>query len=188
MSVLIDLHIMHLRAAGRAENTIKDRRRLLIDADRVLPYGVDTATAEELAGYLANPAYGPWTKITYYRHFASFYRWAAAGMHPHISFNPCDDLTRPRSPDCVPHPATEDQLRIALERSPQNWATAVRLAAYAGLRASEVQRIRREDVAQDYLKIWHGKGDRTASVPTHPEIWRAVEDRPVGLLVTRRDG
>jgi integrase/recombinase XerC len=184
MSVLIEAHCTWLRAAGRSEHTIGDRRRLLLAADRQLPYGVDTANAAELAEFLAVPGWGAWTRVTYFRHFAGFYRWAAGGQDPWISFNPCAELASPRNPDSVPHPVTEDQLRIALERSPEPWGTAIRLAAYAGLRAGEVRRIRREHVERDYLTIWQGKGGRTASVPTHAEIWAAVEHRPAGLLVT----
>lgn len=188
MSALIGFYVTHMRAAGLSPRTIRDRRRVLATADCQMPYGIDVANSEELAAWLANPAWGAWTRSTYYHHLAGFYQWAAGGIDPYLSFAPTVELTPPRIPDSVPHPASEQQVQLALERSPMNWATAVRLAAYAGLRAGEVQRIRREDVAQDYLTIWHGKGDRTASVPTHPEIWRAVEHRPPGLLVTNRHG
>jgi integrase len=188
MSQLIDLHLTYLRAAGRSPRTVNDRRRLLAAADRALPYGVDTATAAEIAAFLAVPEWGDWTRATYFHHFAGFYRWAAGGADPYLSFDPCAELASPRNPDSVPHPATEDQLQIALERSGEPWGTAIRLAAYAGLRAGEVRRIRREHVAQDYLTIVHGKGGRTAAVPTHAEIWRVVEFRPAGLLVMNTRG
>lgn len=188
MSALIELYVTRMQAAGLAVRTIRDRRRVLTIADRELPYGIDTALAAELDAWLANPTWGAWTRATYYHHLAGFYHWAAGGIDPYLSYDPCVELTPPRTPESVPHPATDEQVRLALERSPLCWATAVRLAAYAGLRAGEVQRIRREDVAQDYLTIWHGKGDRTAKVPTHPEIWRVVEHRPAGLLVTNRHG
>jgi integrase len=188
MSVLIELYETRMRAAGLSPRTIKDRVRVLATADRELPYGIDTAADVEISAWLANPTWGPWTRSTYFHHLAGFYHWAAGGIDPQLTFDPMRGMPAPRIPESVPHPATDEQVRLALERSPMHWATAIRLAAYAGLRAGEVQRIRREDVAQDYLTIWHGKGDRTASLPTHPEIWRVVEHRPPGLLVTNRRG
>lgn len=188
MSALIGLYVTHMQAAGLSPRTIKDRSRVLATADRALPYGIDIANSAELAAWLANPGWGAWTRATYYHHLAGFYQWAARGINPYLSFDPTVELATPRSPDSVPHPATDDQVRTALERSPMAWATAIRLAAYAGLRVGEIQRIKREHVRADYLTVWHGKGDRTSSVPTHAEIWRVVEHRPAGLLVTNRHG
>jgi len=188
VSVLIELHLTWMRAAGRSPGTVNDRRRLLLAADRTLPYGIDTASAAELAEFLAVPEWGAWTRATYFRHFAGFYRWAAGGADPYISFDPIAELGSPRNPESVPNPVTDEQLRIALERSPEPWSTAIRLAAYAGLRAGEIRRIRREHVERDYLTVWHGKGDRTKALPTHAEIWRVVEARPAGLLVTNTHG
>lgn len=188
MSALIGHYVTSMQAAGLSPRTVRDRARVLATADAQLPYGVDIATAQEITAWLANPAWGAWTRSTYYHHLAGLYRWAAGGADPHLSFDPMVGMPAPRIPESVPIPATDEQVRLALERSPMNWATAIRLAAYAGLRTAEVQRIRREHVAADYLTIWHGKGDRTESVPTHPEIWRVVEHRPPGLLVTNRTG
>ena len=188
MSVLIERYATHMRAAGLAARTIKDRTRVLTIADRELPYGIDIAADTELETWLANPAWNAWTRATYFHHLAGLYRWATGGIDPHLTFDPMAGMPAPRPPETVPRPATDEQVRTALERSPQNWATAVRLAAYAGLRTAEVQRIERADVAADYLTIRHGKGGRTDSIPTHPELWRVVEGRPDGLLVTGRCG
>jgi integrase len=188
MSVLIELHLTYLRAAGMSANTIDDRRRLLIHADRALPLGVDTAAPDELVAYLANPDWSPATLATYFRHFAGFYRWATAGPDPWISFDPCAGLAKPRTPDSVPNPVTDEQLTTALQRSPANWATSITLAAYAGLRAGEIQRLKREHVNADYITIWHGKGNRTTAVPTHPEIWCVIEPCKPGLLVVGQRG
>lgn len=183
MSVLLSLHLTHMRAAGLSPSTIADRKRLLETADRQLPYGIDTASTEELTEFLSNPDWAAWTRVTYHRHIAGFYRWAAAGDHPYITFDPAAELRRPRSPHGEPHPATDEQLRLALERSNWRWRLAITLAAYAGLRASEISRIKREHIQQDTLTVWHGKGDKTATLPTHPEVWRLAESRPSGLLI-----
>ncbi len=46
-------------------------------------------------------------------------------------------------------------------------------AAYAGLRVSEVARVRFEDIVGDSLRV-HGKGGRDRVVPLHPVLLEAV--------------
>src|SRR4051812_19792094 len=99
MSALIELYVTHMRAAGLSPRTIKDRRRVLTTADNALPYGIDIANAAELAAWLANPAWAPWTRSTYYHHLTGFYQWAAAGIDPYLSYDPCVGLPTPRNPD-----------------------------------------------------------------------------------------
>lgn len=187
MSVLLEMHIVHLKAAGSSPNTIKDRRRLLTAADRQLPYGIDTATTNELEAFLAEPSWAAWTRATYARHICAFYRWAAGGHEPYISFDPAADLTMPRSPEAVPHPATDEQVRTALARSDNRWQRAISFASYAGLRAAEIGAMKREFVHADHFTV-RGKGNRTVALPTHPEIWRLVEPLPPGLLFPNRSG
>jgi len=188
MSVLIELHLTHLRAAGRSPATIRDRSRLLLAADKALPYGIDAPTTEELTEFLATPGWSTWTRCTYFGHLVGFYDWATAGDQPYLSLNPAKTLTRPKCPDSDPDPVTDDELDQALARSPERWQDIITCAAYAGLRAGEIARLRREHINQEFVTVWYGKGGRTLKVPTHAEIWRRFVDRPPGLLVPDRNG
>lgn len=182
MSELLAVHIVHLRAAGMSPKTIHDRARLLRVADRTLPHGIDTPTVAELEAFLAQPGWSAWTRATYFRHLLGFYRWATTGSRPRMDWNPAADLIAPRNPDSDPHPVTDAELGHALANSPPDWQLAIALAAYAGLRAGEVCRLRREHVTETDITVWHGKGDRTLRIPTHPEIWRRVAPLPPGLV------
>ena len=183
MSVLIETHLTHLQAAGYSPHTIHDRWRLLNAADRALPYGIDEPTTEELATFLANPSWAAWTRATYFRHLAGFYRWATSGRNPRLDWDPCAELTKPKNPDNVPNPVTDDELARALTGLDERWQLVVVLAAFAGLRVSEIARLRRQDITEDTVTIWQGKGRRDAKLPTHPEIWRRVKDLPAGLIM-----
>lgn len=188
MSTLLPQYLMHLRAAGYSARTMDDRERLLRSADRELPSGLDTPTTEELAEFLATPGWSAWTRCTYYGHLVGLYRWASTGQRPRLNWNPATDLKRPKSPDADPDPVTDAELEYALTHSSDWWQLAIALAAYAGLRASEIGRIRREDVSAETILIRHGKGNRTKQLPMHPEIWRRAQPRPPGLLLPSRAG
>lgn len=182
MSILIEPHLDHIRARRFSATTIHDRGRLLAAADDELPKGLDRAGTEELEQFLANPRWKGWTPHTYYSHLVGFYRWAVGGRDPHLTWDPTVDMTPPKSPDQAPHPVSDLELERALDSSSPRWRLIITLAAYAGLRAIEICRIRREDVTQEQIRVL-GKGGKTAMLRTHPEIWRLVEPLPPGLLV-----
>lgn len=189
MSKLLPLHLVHIQAAGYSPRTIYSRQRLLLAVDSALaPYGIDTPTTEELAGFLAHEGWSAWTRATYFRHITGFYNWACAGDRPHLDYNPAASLTPPKNPDDDPNPCTDAQLHAAIAASSAKWQLAIVLAAYAGLRASEIGRIRREHINAEHLTVWQGKGAKTKRLPTHPEIWRRVGPLPPGLLVPNPRG
>jgi integrase/recombinase XerD len=182
MSDLIPIHLTHLRAGGYSDRTVRARERLLHHADAHLPYGLDQASRDEIAVYLQNPTWSTWTRSTYWSHLHGYYCWAYDVDE--LICNPMIGLIRPPAGQCVPDPVTDDELILALSRSPdQPWRTAIMLAAYAGLRGGEIARIRREDVTESHVRVRKGKGGRDALIETAPVLWEFVRDRPPGPLV-----
>lgn len=187
MSDLVELHLVHLAAAGYSPRTVADRRGALRRAAEALPFGLDGAHTDEVAAWLATPSWSRWTRSTYWVHLRGYYAWAT--RHGHLTGDPMAALDRPPVGDSVPDPVTDAEVRIALERSPeQPWRMAVALAAYAGLRAGELCAVAREDVADDLTRVRAGKGGRDGVVPTHPVVWELARDRPAGPLVRSRLG
>jgi integrase/recombinase XerD len=182
MSDLIPIHLMYLRAGGYAERTVVARERLLYHAHSCLPYGLDQADRNEIAAYLQNPAWSTWTRSTYWSHLYGYYVWAYEADE--LTCNPMVGLIRPPAGQCVPDPVSDEELARALWLSPdQPWRMAIMLAAYAGLRGSEIAAIRREDVSENHVRVRKGKGGRDGMVETAPVLWEFVRDRPSGLLV-----
>lgn len=183
MSKLLTHHITYMRAAGHSAKTVHDRQRLLTVVDAALPHGIDAAGDLEIAEFLGRDGWSAWTHCTYYMHLAGFYRWACAMPNPYLDWNPMSKLKAPKAPVGTPDPVTDNELRIALDRSGELWRLVITLAAYAGLRRGDISRLRREDVSKTTLIVRHGKGDKSATLPTYPEIWRIVEPMPPGRLV-----
>lgn len=187
MSTLLAAHLRHIRAEGLSPRTVAERERLLTQVDRELPCGIDRATTDELATWLSRDGWAAWTRVTFDRHLRAFYRWATGGRVPYLDWDPMTELRRPRHPDADPHPATDEQIALALERSSAWWQRCITLCAYAGLRASEAAGLRREDVAESGLRIC-GKGGKTKVLPVHPQIWLRVGPEPPGPLLPGYDG
>jgi integrase/recombinase XerC len=191
MTDLIDAHLRHLEAAGRSGDTIDDRRKVLRRLDRELPYGLTRAATEELEQWFAagrTPAGRPWsrqTRATYFTHTAGFYSWAV--RHRYLDWDPSSEMMRPTVPRGVPHPASDEQLADILTRAARPWRTAVILAAYAGMRAGEVARATREQLARDPIRIT-GKGAKTRAVPRHPAIAEELDHLPPGPVFLTQTG
>lgn len=183
MEDLIAAHVAHLRAAGYAEDTIEDRAGVLRRAAAAMPHGLE-ATATEVELWLGDRRFGRWARYTYFHHLAGFYRWALArGL---LAYNPMTELQRPRKPRGKARPLSEPELAIALTvRGP--WRTAVILAAFDGLRAGEIARLRREDVTPDWLVV-HRKGGEDQLLPTHALVWAELVDAPLGPVVRTATG
>lgn len=178
---LVPLHLQWLQAGGRAKSTVRDRGRLLEHADRHLPYGVDNANSDEIAAYLSYDGWSTWTRHTYDGHFRGFFDWAYNTRYR--DDNPMWDLLRTPEGDRLPDPCTDEELVQMLTRAPRWWQMVFLLAAYAGLRASEIGALLRQDVTVDRIRVRQGKGGKDAYVDTHPLIWEAVRELPKGRLV-----
>lgn len=181
MSDLIEPHLRHIRAEGLAERTIADRRTVLRRADQDLPMGLNQATVEELADWLAKFRCNQ-TKATYYGHLKGYYDWACEECRDEgLSWNPMSSLTRPRVPRTAPRPVTDLELAELLEVARDPFRRWIVLAAYAGLRALEIASIERKDITEQTITV-RGKGGKSAVLPTHPEVWRVVKELPPGPI------
>jgi len=161
---LVRAHLTWLQAAGRAGNTVKDRARLLHHANRHLPHGLDYASEEEIARYLARPDWSDWTRYTYRQHISGYYMWAV--RRGHLTLDPTADLPKPRQGPQLPQPCTDEELAIALT-APAPFGRAMWLAAYAGLRCGEITAAHRSHITDGRLRI-HGKGGKVRNVPISP--------------------
>lgn len=184
MSDLIGAHVAHLRAAATPATTVRGREELLRRVDRDLPFGIDSATVEELADWLASHGSAPAAKYNYYHHIRSYFRWVCDPTNPRLDWDPSASLTRPKVPTGVPKPVTNDELQQALGRAEQPWYRLILLAAYEGLRCCELATVRREDITAEDITV-KGKGGKSRRIPTMPHVWAELRDLPRGRLVER---
>jgi integrase len=179
----------HMVASGRFEpTTVLDRCELLYRLNDELPLGVLEATVEELEHWMASgrtPAGAPWcrqTRATYYAHLTHFYKFAAdPNRMPHLSYDPSTSLSRPKVPEGVPRPCTNEELALILGRARGRYRVYCRLSAYGGLRAIQICNLMREDITAESLTVL-GKGGKTITVPTHPMVWEVVGELPRGPI------
>ncbi|WP_020525815.1 tyrosine-type recombinase/integrase [Catelliglobosispora koreensis] len=177
-SDLIDSYSSYQRSESRSDRTIDDRKRILSTLDQELPYGIEGTSEEELRDWLWRDGLSLSSRETYYGAIADFYKWAAA--EGHFEFNPVERITRPKPPQRLPRPVTDEQLTYALACAREPYLTFIKLAAYAGERCIDIAHQRRELISEQAVSIVQSKGGKARVVPTHPVIWEAVRDLPQG--------
>ena len=166
--------------------TVRDRLRVLRAAERDLGRPLVTASERELAGWLANPAWRPWTRCSYDSHLRSWYRWLVE--HTVIDWSPMTRLRTPRRPHSAGRPCTYQQWRVLMGGLPEPYRLWAVLMAGAGLRCCDLAQLRREHITPEHVWIRRSKGGSSRLVATHPFLWLCVRALPPGPVARFRDG
>jgi integrase len=139
---------------------------------------------EFLAAHIA-----PRTRHAYRSDLKCFYAWAIRRRL--ATSNPAAETDSVRLPKLLPRPVGPELIAALIVTAPAEWVgTALALAAYAGLRRSEIANLTTGDLSfvsrPPMLTVRNGKGGKDRRVPVHPELMRLlVARRPSGLVVPR---
>jgi integrase len=193
-AALINDFVTTMRIAQRSEVTIGHRlkvlRRLI---DFLHPLSILEADAAMLVRFQSTFAHrAPATVNIYSRHIRAFYSWAVAAGR--LERDPAASIVVPHVRRGLPHPATDDMLRILFSCTTGSLRVAYVLAAFAGLRCGEISRLRANDLDMDSTvptAIISGKGGKERTVPLLPpvvsELRSAGVSRHGWVIVTPRN-
>lgn len=165
-----------MRANGARPATVETRVRAV---DALVSFAElkdpTAATTTDLIAWLG-ACKTAWTRWTYWSSAHAWHAWLIdMGLR---ADDPMAKLHRPRKPSSSPRPAPTWAIHAVLEHPPSRRAYAyVVLAAYAGLRVSEIAKVRGEDVDGGLLYV-DGKGGQRASVPVHDTLARLAHGQP----------
>lgn len=165
-----------MRLRGLAARTVEHRLKVLGLLARHAGKPLLQCTPADLdawqgsLGYLALES-----RKSYVSQVRQFYRWAVdAGL---LDASPADVLILPQVPRGVPRPISERDLERALAAARPLIRLWCELAAFAGLRASEIAAVERGDLldeADPPTLIVRGKGSKTRVVPMPPRLLRSL--------------
>lgn len=114
----------------------------------------------------------------YFNFLSAWFGWLVA--RGHRPDNPMAELSAPARPRGEPRPLSDAELRRLLEtRMHHRTRVMIWLAALAGLRVSEIARVKGTDVDLSRRVIWvNGKGNTKNTVPLHPLLVAAAATMP----------
>ena len=178
-SGLIEEHLAWCRLRGLADTTIASKRDLL----RRLACQVNlaTATSRDLEAWWTGRDIAITTRAMEVAHVATFYRWLV--LTERRPDDPMLKVPKPKVPRPLPRPADEREVAAMIAGAPhpiRDWLT---LAAYAGLRAIEIARLRGDDLVAGTLLIRAGKGGKGRIVPAHPRVLEVAASWPAAGMI-----
>lgn len=162
-----------------------------------IPGGLLAATPKDLEDWILSLSHcADDTIAAYLTTIAGFYQWMAAkdGLPDR---DPSARLRSPGRRRHLPRPIPEDDLAEAIAGAPRRIRPWLVLAAYAGLRAQEIARLRREDLVDTtrprtmLVSRIAAKGRVERLVPVSEYVWSelvlaGIPER--GWMFLRRDG
>lgn len=173
-------YLTWIRAAGAAPGTVRQRRHYLGSLAETYPASTLLAlTPADLAAFLAHDGWAPETRKCARAALRGFYAWA---LDMELTTkNPAVKLPPVRVPPGRPRPTPDDVFARAVAHGDVRDRLMVMLAAYAGLRRSEIAQVHTSDMTGDVLRV-KGKGGRVRLLPLHPVLFEALLLRPEGWV------
>jgi integrase/recombinase XerC len=168
-----------MRRNDLSPRTIRRRESILRRLDATLHYGLARSTYDELVQVLAQEEWGIQTRASYTADVRAFFRWAVSPLDPRVDFDPAAMIRPPRVPRGMPRPVSDAELAVIVDDPDESHRLWSLLAAYAGLRCIEISRLDSEHITEERITV-RGKGNKTRTIPTHPEIWKAAQGLPAG--------
>jgi integrase/recombinase XerD len=119
------------------------------------------------------------TAATYHSYLRAWFKWLI--IEEHRVDDPMIKLGTPKYPERVPRPVPDDGLvKLLVSRMHHRTRVMILLAALAGLRVSEVARVKGEDIDLEKCVIYvmRGKGKKRAALPLHHLLVEAAHTMP----------
>ncbi|QPG69963.1 tyrosine-type recombinase/integrase [Mycolicibacterium mucogenicum DSM 44124] len=119
------------------------------------------------------------TAATYHSYLRAWFKWLI--IEEHRVDDPMIKLGTPKYPERVPRPVPDDGLvKLLTARMHHRTRVMILLAALAGLRVSEIARVKGEDLdlEKGVIYIMKGKGKKRAALPLHFLLVEAAHTMP----------
>ncbi|WP_256251086.1 tyrosine-type recombinase/integrase [Mycobacterium malmoense] len=162
-----------------SERTIDERIRVVaLFAEETMSSPL-TAQPIEIVRWLGqHTEWSPATAATYHSYLRAWFKWLI--IMDHRVDNPMIKLHPPRYPERYPRPVSDDDLlRLLTTNMHHRTRVMILLATLAGLRVSEIARVRGEDVDISTPKILvFGKGQTRKWLPLHSLLVDAALTMP----------
>ena len=185
---LLDMFADYQRAGNRSARTIATRLSILRAFAKRQEVDLLTATVFHLRRDIGRPDIAPSTRATTRATFLTFYTFLEGeGLR---TDNPALRLPVVKVPPHRPRPYSQEQIdRLLSSGAYRRTRAMILLAAYQGLRASEIAAVHSDDVDLEggTLKVL-GKGGRTDYLPLHDVVRELASTMREGWWFPARGG
>ncbi|MDF3280942.1 tyrosine-type recombinase/integrase [Gordonia sp. N1V] len=180
-SPIVERWIATLRAEGKSNRTIRERRTIMRRFERDAGTPALAATTEQIADWLGRDDLATVTKSAYHSVMKNFYAWCLLSQLRED--HPMATIRAARRPRRQPRPITRKQFDRLVDGAAGDrvMLAMILLHGLAGLRVHEIARFqsRHLDVEGRTIEVT-GKGGATYVLPAHPMIVEIARWMPRG--------
>lgn len=180
---LLSTYTRHQQTRGFSPATIR-RRTVSISALArwITPLDLQNATTDLIEEWLGTFPRSS-TRRAYRADLAAFYGWAVRRQL--VTRNPMDAIDPVRVPKALPRPIAAHLIPTIIATADPLTATIIALAAYAGLRRTEIANLDGDDICGQptLLIVRDGKGGKDRAIPLHPELAKIIGRPHSGRVV-----
>lgn len=186
LKVAVQAFLLDKQTANLRRRTIQQLRYTVGRLAVAFPErAADSITADDLGSLLASIAKTPISRNNFLRAWRSFFRWC--GRRDYCDRNPAEGITRARE-DGAPPGIVSPEDAAAMLRAAEKHAGKCDLRAYlalglfAGIRSSELEALRWEDIGKDGILVRAEKtrNERLVKVEPPLSVWLRSCRRPDG--------
>jgi integrase len=183
-------HVEWMNRRGLRASTIKLRRGVLRRLELHAGKSLLRVTLTDIRAFL-DRLYDAGSRSTERTHIRCFYKWAA--LEGYLREDPAFRLEAIRKRKYLPRPISDGELARALLDPPERVRPMLWLAAYAGLRASDIAQLRAEylmfDRCPPMIFVEDSKGGKQRTVPMAPVLCDRLRELPAaGWCFPYQDG
>jgi integrase/recombinase XerD len=177
--IAVERWAREMRDLCRSPRTVEERAQIVYRFGRLAETDPVALTAEDIFAVLDGLDVSPSTVQTYLGALHAWFVWCErAGLR---DGDPTLRVGRPQVPERQPRPIADAHALVLSRDTTMRPATRAKivLGMYAGLRVSEIARIKGQDV--DLIAstlIVAGKGGRVVTLPLHPLIAEVAREMP----------
>ncbi|MDQ2638921.1 MAG: tyrosine-type recombinase/integrase [Actinomycetota bacterium] len=175
----LDEWILWMHSRRMSATGISERVRIITAFAAHQDVQPASATAIEIQRWIvANPQWSDGTACTYFGYLRAWYKWLQ--INDHRLDDPTIKVGSPRWPDRTPRPVSDNGvMRLLLARMHHRTRVMILLAILAGLRVSEIAKVRGEHIDVTVPSIWvAGKNRKARTLPLHPLLVEAAATMP----------
>jgi site-specific recombinase XerD len=179
MQQLVEQWLANQTMRGYSNRTIERRRWSMGKLIEHLSGRLIDCTGPELEDWLATYTTTQ-TRYSLRADTHQFFIWAI--RREHATTDPTLYVDPPRLRKRLPTPVPTEQIGQLLTASEGHERLMIMLAAYAGLRVSEIAALNGSDIADGCIRVRDGKGGKDRAVPVSPELDLAIAQPQSGPM------
>ena len=172
---------------GSSDRHVKDLRSRLDRFARSFACEIASVAAADIQDFLLSLKLAPKSVNNFRCAISNLFSFARLKHYVAKDYKPLEEVPEVKEPEREVGIYTPAEVQLLIQHAPRNFLAYVVIAAFAGLRQSEIGRLEWQHVGADYIRVPGGerrtKSKRLVQIQPNLKKWLPVVRQPAGRVV-----